>query len=135
MLVHLGIKRRNGEPSDFHFLTFGISRIDHLTLGLGLLEFHFFACDFDDMTLRGIGGVGGDDLNAHLTPLRPADLLHDLVQLHVYHILKGFLALSNGRDPIIGLQSAVLVSGPSRDDLHDFRIAVVGSENGPDPHQ
>ena len=74
-------------------------------------------------------------MQAHLTPLGSPDFLHHLIELHVDCILEQVLPLCHCGDPVICLESAILVCGPTRHHFHDSGISVVGTQDGPDPNQ
>ena len=62
-----------------------------------------------------------------------ADLLHDVVELHVDDVFhRAARALADADDLVFGLQAAVLVGRAARDDVLHDRVAIDAAERGAD---
>ena len=130
--VHLGVEAGQGDPAEFVHAALGVGPLDDLRAGLAVGELHLVAGDGDDLALAHVGRARRDHLQTYHAALLAADLLDDLVELHVHHVLERLGALRDARDAVVHLELAVHRRRAAGHQLDDLAVFVFLAEHRAD---
>ena len=100
MLVHVGIKRGQRDPTQPHLLAVRLVLDDDVGARLLVFQFNFVAHQLDRLALRRVGRVRGNHHQPDMRAFFAANLLDHFVEAHVAHIVKFSRALRDRRDAI-----------------------------------
>ena len=124
MFVHVRIKGRQGEPSEFYGIAVLVFPDDNVGAGFLVFQFNFIPDKLDIFPVRRIGRIRRDHEQTHMRAFLTTDHLDNFVQPHLANIDVIGRPLRNGADSVTYLKPSIDLGRPARNEAFDFRIAV-----------
>ena len=135
MPVHVRIKRRQGEPSEFYGITILVFPDNDVGAGFLVFQFNFIPDKLDIFPVRRIGRIRRDHEQTHMRAFLTTDHLDNFVQPHLANIDVIGRALCHCSDSVAYLKSSVGLRWAARNQAFNFRVTVLRPQHGPDADQ
>ena len=100
MPVHIGIKRRERQPAEFHRIPVFVLLNNNVRPRFLVFQLNFIPDELDVLALRWIRRIRWNSEQPHFRAFLAPNHLHNFVQSHVAHIDELALTLSDGSNSV-----------------------------------
>ncbi len=132
MRIHVGVKRRQGDPPKFHRVAVAVLLDDDVGARFLVLQFNLVAHELDRLALGRVGRGRRDDEETNFGAFFTANLLDHLVEAHFADIDKFLWALGDGGDAIAHFQAPARLRRTAHHEALDLGVAVFAAQHRAD---